>query len=94
VTKRKLPNCFSFSSFYLYLCKTKLQPTSLFLATKPCLKLLGDNLDQQGLSDPMSLAGAKEYFKKGESNLECRTDALLNKKQKKSHKSLLSAIRS
>ena len=38
LTKRKLPNCFSFSSFYLYLCKTKLQTTFLFLATKPCLE--------------------------------------------------------
>ena len=90
LTKRKLPNCFSFSSFYLYLCKTKLQPTFLFLATKPCLKLFGvqtnghgTTLDQQGLSDSMTLAGAKEYFKKAESDLECRTDALLNKKQKK-----------
>ena len=53
-----------------------------------------NTLDQQGLSDPMSLAGAKEYFKKAESNLECRTDALLNKKQKKSNNSLLSAVRS
>ena len=42
-----------------------------------------NNLDQQGLSDSMTLAGAEEYFKKAESDLECRTDALLNKKQKK-----------
>ena len=42
-----------------------------------------NNIHQQGLSDPMSLGGAKEYFKKAESDLECRTDALLNKKQKK-----------
>ena len=53
-----------------------------------------NNLDQQGLSDSMTLAGAKEYFKKAESDLECRTVALLNKKQKKSNNSLLSAIRS
>ena len=53
-----------------------------------------NNLDQQGLSDSMTLAGAKEYFKKAESDLECRTDALLNKKQKKSNNSLLSAVRS
>ena len=26
-------------------------------------------MHQQGLSDPMSLGGAKEYFKKAESNL-------------------------
>ena len=41
-----------------------------------------NNIHQQGLSDPMSLGGAKEYFKKAESNL-CRTDAFLDKKQKK-----------
>ena len=28
-----------------------------------------NNIHQQGLSDPMSLGGAKEYFKKAESNL-------------------------
>jgi hypothetical protein len=28
-----------------------------------------NNLDQQGLFDLMSLVGAKEYFKKAESNL-------------------------
>ena len=42
----------------------------------------------------MTLAGAKEYFKKAESDLECRTDALQNKKQKKSNNSLFSAARS
>ena len=48
LTKRKLPNRFSFSSFYLYLCKTKLQPTFLFLATKPCLKLFGVQTNGHG----------------------------------------------
>ena len=42
------PNCFSFSSFCLYLCKTKLQPTFLFLATKPYLKLFGVQTNGHG----------------------------------------------
>ena len=90
--KKKTPSCFSFSLFYLYLCKTKLQPTFLFLDNNKTLpettrisdKWPWNNLDQQGLSDPMSLAEVKEYFKKDKSNLwmsnRCFTEQETKKK--------------
>ena len=49
-----------------------------------------NNIEQQDLSDPMSLAGAKEYFKKAESNLWMSNRCFAGQEtKKKSNNSLL-----
>ena len=42
-------------------------------------------MHQQGLSDPMSLGGAKEYFKKAESNLWKSNRCFAGQETKKSN---------